>query len=108
MLLGGGADAGRADSSGATPLMWAACHGHAQVCSQLLAGGAAVNARDSGGATPLMWAAYHVHAQVCSQLLAGGAAVNAKNNEGQTALYLVPNRRSSACATVLQGAGGTI
>eukprot|EP01044_Picomonas_judraskeda_P003017 COSAG03_NODE_236_length_10176_cov_27.595217_2_plen_262_part_00 len=106
-LLARGADVDDANGDGDTALKLAAVRGHQGIVGVLLAGGAAVNARDSGGVTPLMWAAYNGHAQVCSQLLAGGAAVNARNNERQTALYLVPNRRS-ACATVLQGAGGTI
>lgn len=57
MLVANGALAGARDDSGATPLHYAALHGHREVARLLVERGAEVNSTDGEfGATPAGWA----------------------------------------------------
>lgn len=107
MLLDAGADAGRADKDGRTPLAWAAWSGRLHALAPLLAlcrtapganatrsdggaggGGAAcphgvLEARDKAGRTPLALAAARGHADVAKRLLAWGADAGARDRTGR-------------------------
>jgi ankyrin repeat protein len=68
-----GASIGARDSSGATPLHYAASSGHVDLVRRLIARGAEVDAANEGGVTPLGNAAINDHADVLESLLAEGA-----------------------------------
>jgi hypothetical protein len=77
------------DSSGCTPLHYAARSRGGDLAELLIARGADVNARSNAGDTPLHDAAGDDHAtNVARLLLAYGAAINATNDEGETPLHL--------------------
>ena len=74
------------DSSGMSPLMWAAASDSAAAVEMLIARHADVNARAKDGRTPLMWAAAAGAAQAVGVLLQHGADRAAKDTAGRTAL----------------------
>jgi len=49
------------DKDQATPLYWAACHGHSHVCEILIQAGSDVNSKVTWGSTPLHAAADRGH-----------------------------------------------
>lgn len=55
VLLAGGAHPNRRNSTGATPLLWAASEGRVDAIRALLDGGADVNVPTEAGLTPLHW-----------------------------------------------------
>ena len=57
LLTGNGADLGRADKFGNSPLHYAAHHGSKEIVILLITNSADVNAKDKGGETPLNMAA---------------------------------------------------
>lgn len=61
------------DSSGQTPLSWAAENGHKAVVKLLLENGAEIDAKDNLGQTPLLWAARNGYEKVVRLLLEEGA-----------------------------------
>ena len=63
-LLQEGADLNIGDSCGRTPLMYAACWGHADIVKYLHRAGADLNIRDNHGVTAVMWAASWGHGDV--------------------------------------------
>jgi hypothetical protein len=85
-----GADANKADSSGATPLIVAAQNGHLEIVQCLLEDlGANVNLAMDGGSTPMMVAASDGHLAVVRCL---GVSINHANQNGLTALTMAaPN-----------------
>ena len=74
-LLTGGADVNTRDTRGATPLMYAAASGSAEMMRQLLAAGADVNAKNNFDATALMWCSNNL--EKVRLLIDKGADVNA-------------------------------
>ncbi|KAJ1548571.1 hypothetical protein HK405_002509 [Cladochytrium tenue] len=82
--------ASRADSSGLTPLHWAADRGHAAAAKVLVGVGAAVDARDAEGMTPLHYAALSEHSEIAAVLLAAGADRAAVADDGSTPVGLAP------------------
>ncbi|KAL6431696.1 hypothetical protein ACFW04_007321 [Cataglyphis niger] len=87
-LLDRGHDPRQEDTSGYTPLHFAARHGHFEVCELLLNHGANVNAiTPSIKATPLHRAATQGHVKTVETLLRHGANANLKDIDGKTALH---------------------
>jgi len=84
--VAGGANVGKADDLGNTPLHYAANAGHVDAVQALVnTYGAPVNAVNSAGDTPLHKAAARGHAEVVKILIAAGADKTIKNALGQTA-----------------------
>ena len=86
MLLAAGAKANVRDSTGNTPLSWAAAFGNAEAVKLFLAASAEVNTKNKDGVTPLHGAAWSGHTDVVKLLLAATADINARDNAGRTAL----------------------
>jgi len=93
-LIEQGANPGKPDIDGKTPLMRAVYkyHGRAfDVFNLLKANGADLDAADNNGDTVLMWAVYASHESACRWIFENRSDnfdVNAKNKEGKTALDL--------------------
>jgi len=84
-----GYDINQMDSTGSTPLHWAARSGHEGVVKTLLGmDGANPDKPNNNGETPLWWAAYNGHEGVVKALL-GRDDVNpdSPDNDGQTPLH---------------------
>ena len=75
------------DSSGRTPLSWAAGKGSAYLVRRLLQYGAAVGIADNVKATPLLYAARAGDPECLRLLLDHGADVNTRNYRGRTPLH---------------------
>jgi len=90
------------DSTGRTPLHFAAYEGHEDVVELLLAHGADVNAKADNGETPLHFAARKGYTNVVKLLWLHGADVDAKDNHGDTPLDLAAVYGNSAVAEVLR------
>eukprot|EP01045_Picozoa_sp_COSAG04_P000329 COSAG04_NODE_7_length_45988_cov_220.188869_14_plen_149_part_00 len=99
------ADPNATTSGGATALMGAAAHGHAEIVAALLRCGAAVDATDSRGQTALVRACYG-QADCARLLLEAGAAVDAREEVelaermGKAALVALLEDRLSAAEKV--------
>jgi len=94
------------DSSGKTPLHWAAFYGQKNVVELLLAQKADVNALDGYGFTPLHWAAEYDRSDVVEVLLNNKADFNIKvANYGWTPLRLAVIHDHIATADVLMKRG---
>ena len=85
-LLDKGADVESKDSSGWTPLLWAAWNGNEEIIQLLLDKGADIESKDSSGLTPLSWAAEKGHKEIVQLLLDRGANIESKNSFGWTPL----------------------
>jgi Ankyrin repeats (3 copies)/Domain of unknown function (DUF6438) len=94
LLFAAGADSNAADSSGATPMMYAAEVGTAEVLGGLLAARADLNAKDGEGRTALMYAADHCQTEFVRLLVQAGADVTLKDTNGDTALKRIQRRPS--------------
>ena len=94
------------DDMGATPLHYAAGHGHRDVAELLLASKAEVNAKDNDGWTPLHYAAYQGHKDLAELLLANKAEVNAHGNNGSTPLHYAAANGYGDVAELLRQHGG--
>lgn len=75
------------DSTGRTPLWWAASGGQAQTVEKLLGRGALTDLRDEDGLTSLLVAASNGHEKVVRRLIDLGN-MSLKDNNGHTALWL--------------------
>lgn len=75
------------DSSGRTPLLWAAIYGHEAIVRLLLEEDADFELKDKYGQTPLSRAAEHGHEAIIELLLAkDGVSPNTKDTVGRTPL----------------------
>ena len=83
-LLRIGTDVNEKDTSGDTPLAWAAWNNHPDVAQLLLNKGADVNTRNNTSMTPLHYAALTGHVGVAEILLKNGADVTVKDTSGYT------------------------
>ncbi|KAJ6786496.1 hypothetical protein PWT90_09714 [Aphanocladium album] len=80
ILLQRGVDADARDSTGRTPLSWAAARGHELVVQLLLMdNGVDVNSQDDTGKTPLSWAAKNGQQSVVRRLLACKSVIEASS-----------------------------
>ncbi|KAH9320528.1 hypothetical protein KI387_015167 [Taxus chinensis] len=87
-LISKGVDVNAEDSSGYTPLHYAARNGHVQACLILLKNGALANKKTrSGQATSLHRAAYAGHEEVVKVLIDAGADPYAQDFYGSTSLH---------------------
>jgi ankyrin repeat protein len=94
------------DSSGWTPLMYAASAYGGTNVKLLLTRGAAVNARGPRGETALMFAALDGRAD--QHLLSAGADVNASTQDGVTALMLAAQCGDAEAIAALLKAGAEV
>lgn len=79
------------DTRGATPLIYAAFGGYAEIVRQLINKGADVNKKSRDGYTALMWAAHNGHLETVRLLLDNGAD-DTLRHEGKTALDYATER----------------
>ncbi|XP_038044462.1 ankyrin repeat domain-containing protein 31-like isoform X2 [Patiria miniata] len=93
------------DNEEATPLYWAACGGHSDICRLLLSKGADTNLAVQWGSTPLHAAADRGHTDCIKYLLRYGADVNAQNNNGDTPLHLASFRGHKEACVILVAHG---
>ncbi|KAJ1958340.1 hypothetical protein GGI12_004759 [Dipsacomyces acuminosporus] len=84
------------DDEGSTPLICAACFGHAQVIELLLAYGADINSQDKSGWTALMWATTSHNEDLVRVLLDHGASSAAKTARGHTAINIASSNLSGS------------
>ncbi|PMD63451.1 uncharacterized protein K444DRAFT_556103, partial [Hyaloscypha bicolor E] len=78
-LLGKGHHPDCKDSSGQTPLSWAAENGHELVARLLLEKGAELESKDKDNQTPLLWAIRNEHEKMVRLLLEKGAKLESKD-----------------------------
>ena len=106
-LLSQGARVDATDSTGETPLHYAATRGKTDIAELLIAHGADVNARDAMDQTPLHYAAIWIGGTEASQLLiAHGADVNARDKDGKTPLAMAEERINDDLSKLLRRHGG--
>jgi len=102
ILLSGHADPnGGSDSTGWSPLQYAANNGGADVAQLLIDKNAEVNARTSMGWTPLISSAMEGHFSVVVLLVKNKANINARSNSGETALLYAACNGHEAIVDVL-------
>ena len=89
------------DSTGYTPLHYAARGGHSDCVSLLLRQRACVDARTSGGATALHRAAFTGQTAVCAMLLRANANASAQDSDGETPLHKAAAQQHEATALAL-------
>jgi ankyrin repeat protein len=88
----------RNNSTGGTPLMYAARGKHPEACAVLIELGAAVAATDSLGVTALHEAAGAGSVDVCALLLQHGASAHSENQErARPLLYAVAGGSAAVC-----------
>ena len=89
------------DSSGRTPLSWAACNGNHSIAQMLIERGASLDTRDSEyGNTPLHYAALKGHEKVVKLLLLNRANIDDRLG-GSTALSLAAARGHKGVVAML-------
>lgn len=93
------------DSSGRSPLHFAAAGGNLTMVSTLIRSGLAVRAKNNKGSEPLHFAAKGGHDHIVAQLLEAGADPSAKNNAGSTPLLIAANSGHMAVGVKLMEAG---
>ncbi|KAK7866736.1 hypothetical protein R5R35_003156 [Gryllus longicercus] len=105
-LLDAGININFADSSGWTPLMWAAKKAHANLVSLLIERNADVNALTDKNSTALHAASFHDHSGLCVKLLIdAGANVGGRNKTGRQPLHYAVLNSNVAAAQALLEAG---
>ncbi|OQR94901.1 palmitoyltransferase [Achlya hypogyna] len=105
-LLQAGASLLARNSTGMTPLHYAASAGHAGNVSLYLCRGADINAVDFRGATPLHWAVYEGFPYAALLLVGQGANMSIQDSQGQTPLMIAAalNDAFLAKQLVIEGA----
>lgn len=96
------------DKDMATPLLWAAEHGHVAVAEYLLSRGAGVDAEDVFSSTPLGTASEHGHADVVTLLVGAGADLQDCDDKGRTPLHRASAKGRVAVVDVLIELGARI
>ena len=93
------------DSTGHSPLGYAALYGNTDMTKALLASGARPDFRDKFGNTPLHWAAANGQVEVVRLLLAAKAPVDAPNKQGVTPLMMAADANKIEAVRALLAAG---
>lgn len=97
------------DEQGASPLYYAARHGHKDLVQGLIDRGAEATVATTDGLTPLHWAALEGYLEVCRILLDHGADVNARSLvQGNTPLHEVWNGEHWQVAELLIERGAEV
>ena len=96
------------DSTGRTPLLYAAASGEWSVCRPLLHKGANVDSTDSTGRTPLSYAAAGRNADICKLLLDKGANVDSTDSTGWTPLSDMAAGRNADIFRLLLDKGANV
>jgi ankyrin repeat protein len=108
-LLKSGAQAGRANRYGVTPLTLAATNGSAPVVAALLAAGADPNTTGAGGETVLMIASRTGRPEAMRLLIDRGADVNRRESwHGETALMWAAAENHAEAVTLLASRGANL
>jgi len=89
------------DVKGATPLIYAAQFGNAEMAKLLLQWDARVDDRDAFGNTALHWAAQRGSIETVRLLLDAKAAIDAQNRQGVTPLMLAASRNQTPVVRLL-------
>jgi ankyrin repeat protein len=105
-LLSAGADPGRRNVRGLSPLDGAAFKGEIAVIEALLEGGADPSVAGPDGRTPLMWAAAFDRLEAARVLLAWGVPAEQADQTGLTARELAQLSGARRVAALLVHAGG--
>ena len=109
LLLGAGADAGRATRYRVTPLAIAAANGSAPMIVRLLRAGVDPDSTSQDGETALMTAARNGTVEAIEVLVAHGADVNAREpRKGQTALMWAAGEGNAAAVAALVASGADV
>jgi ankyrin repeat protein len=93
------------DSSGYSPLHWAAIDGHREVVELLLDRGAEVNGRTTFGNTPLHLASRAGRLEAAKLLIDRGADIHASTNTGITPLSEATTSGHADIANLLRSCG---
>ncbi|KND87822.1 Ankyrin repeat domain-containing protein 50 [Tolypocladium ophioglossoides CBS 100239] len=94
-------DTNSRDSTGRTPLSWAAGRGHEVVVKLLLGKEANIESTDKGSRTPLSWATEKGHEAVVKLLLEKGADANSKDKGSQTPLLWAASKGNDTIVKLL-------
>jgi uncharacterized protein len=105
MMLRRGDNPNYTDSTGRTPLDYAASFGNAAMVKALLDNGARVDYRDNFGRTALHWAAEVGQSESLRLLLAAKAPVDATARQGITPLMLAAGGNKADAVKLLLAAG---
>jgi hypothetical protein len=110
LLAADGLDCWINDGSGNTALMWAACHGHASIVSNLLSVDVHPNVvhRRRNASFALILAACHGHTSIVSTLLSAGAYVDLSTEDGDTALLRAAHAGHESIVSALLSAGAHV
>src|SRR5262249_9322185 len=111
-LIAHGANPDAADTTGKTPIVYAAARGFTPVVRRLLAAGVDPKRAYGNGLTALMWAAGYEDGfgerdalDVVALLLDAGAPIDAVDNRGRTALMIASERGHAAVVQALLARG---
>ena len=108
VLLDNGAEIGRADKDGRTPLVIACQEGNVAAARLWLACGAEIDRADKDGRTPLYIACQVGHVEAARLLLAYGAEIDRANKDGRTPLYIACQEGHVDAARLLLEKGAAV
>ena len=100
-LLIAGKTADVTDTTGQTPLGYAASFGNVEMARILLKYNAPVDRRDQFGNAPLHWAAQRGSIEIVQMLLDAKAPVDSQNREGVTPLMMAASRGQAVVVRLL-------
>lgn len=99
--------ANKEDTTGWTPLHYAAAGNHVEIAKFLIDNGANINMKTGAdGKSALHWAAFHGHLNVVELLISKGAQINDKDDDGNTALDLAKQTEKRNLIHYLEEHGG--
>lgn len=99
--------ANRVDTTGWTPLHYAAAGNHVEIVKFMIENGADINLKTTtDGKDALHWAAFHGHLPVVELLVSMGAKINEKDDDGYTALEIAKQTEKRNLIHYLEEHGG--